>query len=995
MATPTQFRHYLIAQDADGANLEVLRSSEQVAVFAFDSRRQVFVHCHVLLDPVEDHAAFESRARLFADKGHPLRARVVEYGEDDSSAFYITENVDGETLRAYLERREDLPARVAVKLAKAVLRAMEGLGPLGDSLPTRALESLRLVQAGPQSLVAVLADYCLVMAKDAAKAEPQALGQQIQFLQTWLGEHLRKSTEGDEATVRSAELQEQLTRVLSSWSLQGAALLSQAIADLERLDAAPQEGELSAALKPKPYLAPMMANFQELARSISQTVRIQSQKLTPAQPYALRGMYMKTGQTVVVEQLPPRRLAGNFPDVALRQVQNLPKGKYPNLIPVVFVEHGEEIECMGETAVEGVPLSDLLEVRRVLDPQEVYVVLASMDAALEQMEKAGVACHRLRLEDIYLFTGFGKEAPVDTGLLNTKLNEWPGFSIVIRTHPCMHGMAGRGTDPGLLLPLPGPTKGGASPVWNGGWMAALGCCLVGMPDGSASKHVTGIPQTDSVCALLEDELQRTAKGVPSPRASFLSRFAKLVQKYELVQPKPTVPHAELSGVEPAQGAAREMPKAGTALPARKGASPPPPMPQQQRPVAEEEQPALGFAEALIQKSSMEEVEDDFDEEFALPPMRSGMRLRSSTVESSWMSVRSKRPFWVTCTLVVAGALLVGAGLAHYTGRAVWLQGDKDKTSAPTPAPKADEKAATATRIDLPVAPDTGKSAKLSLPPPSKPVVKELEALAKHGGTSSPGSGAGASPAGAAVAKSAPPVEVAMAIPLASDPSLISKLQDLRKTGGKLTKELRGSAERAAQSGSSEAMLAMGRAYLRGEGGPADERSGFVWIEKASAAGDVAAYIPLAECYLQGWGTPPDGAKAASLLEKATAGGDVVAKDLLGVCYARGIGVERDDARAFQLCTDAYGAGVASACGNLGALYLRGQGTSPDAERAVQLFAEGAGRGHAESMMLYAQCLEYGTGVLTNRDEASRWYQQAAKQGNAAAAGWCRQKGVTF
>lgn len=995
MATPTQFRHYLIAQDADGANLEVLRSSEQVAVFAFDSRRQVFVHCHVLLDPVEDHAAFESRARLFADKGHPLRARVVEYGEDDSSAFYITENVDGETLRAYLERREDLPARVAVKLAVAILRVMEGLGPLGDSLPTRALESLRLVQTGPQSLVAVLADYRLVMAKDAAKAETQALGQQIQFLQTWLGENLRKSSEGDEATVRSSELQEQLTRVLGSWSLQGAALLPQAIADLERLDAAPQEGELSAALKPKPYLAPMMANFQELARSISQTVRIQSQKLTPAQPYALRGMYMKTGQTVVVEQLPPRRLAGNFPDVALRQVQNLPKGKYPNLIPVVFVEHGEEIECMGETAVEGVPLSDLLEARRVLDPQEVYVVLASMDAALEQMEKAGVACHRLRLEDIYLFTGFGKEAPVDTGLLNTKLNEWPGFSIVIRTHPCMHGMAGRGTDPGLLLPLPGPTKGTANPVWNGGWMAALGCCLVGMPDGSASRHVTGIPQTDSVCTLLEDELQRTAKGVPSPRASFLSRFAKLVQKYELVQSKPTVPHAELSGVEPAQGAAREMPRAGASLPARKGASPPPPMPQQQRPAAEEEQPALGFAEALIQKSSLEEAEDDFDEEFALPPMRSGMRLRSSTVESSWMSVRSKRPFWVTCALVVTGALLVGAALAHFTGRAVWLQGSKDKTDVPTPASKADEKATAATKIELPVPADSGKPTKLSLPPPNKPVVKELEALAKQGGTSSQASRSGASPAGAAVAKSAPPMEVAVAIPLASDPSLISKLQDLRKTGGKLTKELRVSAERAAQAGSSEAMLAMGRAYLRGEGGPVDERSGFVWIEKASAAGDVAAYIPLAECYLQGWGTPPDGAKAASLLDKATAGGDVVAKDLLGVCYARGIGVERDDARAFQLCSDAYGAGVASACGNLGALYLRGQGTSPDAERAVRLFAEGAGRGHAESMMLYAQCLEYGTGVLTNRDEASRWYQQAARQGNAAAAGWCRQKGVTF
>ncbi|WP_075087761.1 hypothetical protein [Verrucomicrobium spinosum] len=106
---------------------------------------------------------------------------MVEYGEDDSSAFYITENVDGETLRAYLERREDLPARVAVKLAVAVLRVMEGLGPQGDSLPIRALESLRLVQTGPHCLVAVLADYRLVTAKDTAKLKLKLWGSRSSF----------------------------------------------------------------------------------------------------------------------------------------------------------------------------------------------------------------------------------------------------------------------------------------------------------------------------------------------------------------------------------------------------------------------------------------------------------------------------------------------------------------------------------------------------------------------------------------------------------------------------------------------------------------------------------------------------------------------------------------------------------------------------------------------------------------------------------------------
>lgn len=984
MATPTQFRHYLIAQDSAGANLEVLRNAEQVAVFAFDSRRQIFVHCHVLLDPVEDQAAFEARARKLCEKGHPLRARVVEYGEDDSSAFYITENVDGETLRGYLERWEDIPVKLAAKVVASTLRALVALEEVGDCLPPQPLEALRIVQTGANTLAVVLADYQLVPTRGKNKPVTGKLASQVKFLVSWLREQMGKNPLVDDSKVRCSELLEQLERTVAAFVAAEAGVIREALAALEKDETDNQDGELSATLKPKAHLASMMANFQELARSVSQVVRIQSQKLTPAQPYALRGMYMKTGQTVVVEQLPPRRLAGNFPSVNLKQVQNLPKGRYPNLVPVVFLEHGDDVECMGEAAVEGVALNELLLVRGALDPQEVYVVLASMDAVLEQMEKAEVAAQRLRLEDIYLFTGFGKDAPLDTALLTTKLNEWPGFSIVARAHPCMHSMSGRGTDPGLLLPLSGPNKSGAQPLWNGAWMAALGCFLAGMPGGRAKQHETGIPQTDAVFALLEDEVERGRKGTPSPRATFLSRFARLVQKYELVQPKAAA-NTELSGVEPPQGAAREMARPVAGLPSRKG-GPPPPMPPVGKAGGQnlEEQPALGFAEALIQKSSGEDNPLDEDE-IALPPMRSGMRVAGGQVESSWMSVRSRRPLWQTALMVVVGALIVGAGLAHLTGRAIWNASPEDGDSRdPVDVSKAEKMKPV--EIELPtmesVAP-VAKPGQPTLPVPDKPLVKDLETLSK------PPVKAEKPPV------LAPPMEIAVAIPVAADPSLIGRLQDLRKAGGKLTPELRAAAEKAAKGGSSEAMLAMGRALLRGENGEVDQRGGFLWIEKAAAAGDASALLPLAECYLQGWGTPPDGAKAVGLLERARASGDAAAGDLLGVCYARGIGVQKDDLRAFELCSKAYNEGVVSACGNLGALYLRGQGTAPDAERAVQLFAEGARRGHAESMRQYAQCLEYGTGVLTDRVEASRWYQQAARLGNAEAADWCREKGVSF
>jgi hypothetical protein len=78
MSTPTQFRHYLISQDAAGANIELIRSGEQVCVLAFDAKRLCFVQCHVLLEPLgRNRAAFEERGRILAETGHPLAARVL------------------------------------------------------------------------------------------------------------------------------------------------------------------------------------------------------------------------------------------------------------------------------------------------------------------------------------------------------------------------------------------------------------------------------------------------------------------------------------------------------------------------------------------------------------------------------------------------------------------------------------------------------------------------------------------------------------------------------------------------------------------------------------------------------------------------------------------------------------------------------------------------------------------------------------------------------
>ncbi len=982
MASPTQFRHYHIAQDAAGNNIEVLRAAEQVAVLAFDAQRQVFVHCHVLLEPLKNLRSFEETAGMLSDKGHPKLARLLECGEDEGNPYYITEAVDGETLRAYLERKEKLPVWLAIRLTISAMQVTAALLE-AEGIPSHhPLEHLRLVQTGANTIQLKMADYRLVDGANSkgakAKLAQGAFQKQTQFLTAFLKEQLQNKPQGGEVELSTPDFMELLQDLLASCTSGLLDKMKAFCSSMEKLCPAPPMGELAASLKPKPFLAPMLATFQEVARSVVHTVRIQSQKLDAGQPYAMRGMLMKTGQQVLVEQVPPRAMTGPGVAESLRLVQNLPKsGKYPNLVPVNFVEEHEDIECMAETAVEGVSLQDVLDARQQLDVQETYLVLAGLDAALGQLEKAGLATRRLRLEDIFLFTGFAKQNPRESGLLSQKLNEWPGFSIVLRTHPSLHALSGRGTDPAVLLPLELPQSKEAEPIWNGGWMAALGCFLAGMQSAGSGRHETGIPETDTVFRLFDDEVNRIRKGSPSSRGAFLARFARVMQQFDLAQfTKAGGFWTELSGSATAQGHAAEVSRAAeTHTPTKRG----PVLQTMPGPRSGQAgQTSIGFAEALMRQPDIGAGEraglrpragQDYDEDYEEDPG-----------ESSWNNMRESSPFWVRLFMLIFMSLVLGAALAHLSGRAFWQSAKVIPIVVPEEPPKEPE-------IELPDAPTPAPAAK------PKP-------------TSRTSTSSSLPPVAARASSSGPaPIEmdrVPAAIPIADMPGSGGgalgvapvSLSNNSSTPTKTTPTVQSKTERAALAGDSGAMVSLGQSLLRGDNGRVDERSAFIWFEKALAAGNQAAAVPLAECYQQGTGTSADSEMAVRLLETAAQSGQPAAKDLLGVFYAKGIGTVRNDARAFELCQEAYEAGLPSACLNLGTMYLHGRGVQESAPKSAQLFAEGARRGHAESMLSYAQCLEEGRGIGRSATDATRWYRQAARLGNAEAANWCVTHNVT-
>ena len=689
MSEPHQFRHYLIVQDVAGTNVELERSAEKVTVLAFDTVRLDFVACHVMLHPLEEKAVFEDTCRQLRGLGHPLMARMVDFGEDEGNPFYITGVADGEPLRAYLNRQQELPGWLAVMLASRALDAAAAVCSRGDYLPQQPLNSLRVVQVGTQSLVVVASDYRLapVATANAArgKAQRSNFEKQGKFLRSFLLEQSGGSPTLPDHPLLAADFTELLAGCLDA---AGPGLVPQMIElrnGLQKIAPEHLSGEIPAPQKPRALIAPLLASYQDVARAVVNRVRIQSQRLDMTNPYSMRGTLTKAGRPVLVEQIPPARMVGRrFQELAI-QIQKLTrKNDHAHLATVAMVHEADNVTCLAEEIVEGISLAELLRERAALEVQEAYLVLAGLDSALTDLDSAHLPTQKLRLEDLFLLIGGARGDARSTKLLKSKLNDWPSFSIVLRAHTCLSSMAGRGTDPGLLLPPGAITSAEVTTRWHGGWMAAVGRFLLGIesPVGASlsAAEVGKGRERETVEKLLDDELTRTIEGRPSSRAEFLSRFARIVHHYDSVKPIAAAKATPITEIKPsgkANSGSTPLPLAknepspmevtlpggaiasalsGMAL--TQGISTPKP-----------DKPNVGFAEILFTGGSDELTPPD-EPDWARRHPPGGASATPFEVP------RDQTPMWLKAAVFILGSMAVGGTFAHLSGEALWQRTQK-------------------------------------------------------------------------------------------------------------------------------------------------------------------------------------------------------------------------------------------------------------------------------------------------------------------------------
>lgn len=674
MSEPSQFRHYQIIQDADGNNVELVRDAGQVAVLAFDMQRLEYVHCHVLLEPLANRASFEDACKALQNRGHPALARMIEFGEDEGNPFYITSNIDGELLRPYLTRLQEIPGWLALMIACRALEAAVAVCERGEYLGESPLDSFRIVQTTPQSVQVLAADF-RVLENTAKKKQAlkSSFEKQAKFLRSFLTEQGGSGPTLPDQSLAAADFSELLGACLASAGVGVIAAMRELRTMLQKLAPEHLSGEIPTAQKPRALLAPLLASYQEVARGLVNLVRIQSQRLDMANPYSMRGTLTKTGRAVLIEQVPPPRIASprirEVDDTALKVTQ---QRENSGLVTLALVNEAEEVTCLAEEIVEGISLADLMRERRWIDVQEAYLVLAGLDSALGQLEQSELPVGKLRLEDIFLLTGFAREDPRSTKLLVSRLNEWPAFNVIVRAHPTLAAMSGRGTDPAVLLP---PARSAPKTAWHAGWLAALGKFLLGLesPVGVVADPQGSARERETVARLLDDEIAKVADSKPAQRGDFLGRYARIIQHYDLV--KPAAELSKATGPEPAANAGlkpsqKTIPVSKTA--AKRELSAPlasqmPVTPLTSGGAARAgsgEDTHIGFAELLFRNAGGEATPPD------APDWARAAASAPPTLPAHFIP-RDDVPMWLKAAVFLGGSMVLGALFAHFSGDALW------------------------------------------------------------------------------------------------------------------------------------------------------------------------------------------------------------------------------------------------------------------------------------------------------------------------------------
>jgi TPR repeat protein len=153
--------------------------------------------------------------------------------------------------------------------------------------------------------------------------------------------------------------------------------------------------------------------------------------------------------------------------------------------------------------------------------------------------------------------------------------------------------------------------------------------------------------------------------------------------------------------------------------------------------------------------------------------------------------------------------------------------------------------------------------------------------------------------------------------------------------------------KAADKGSTTAMVELGVLLATGAGVPKDEAQARRLFERAADAGNPRGAVNLA-ALSESSGAPPDPARTRAALSKAAETNSAEAQYQLGMLTAEGIGGPKDDVAARALFEKAAAQGHPGALERLGAFAQSGRGGPQDASAAKAYYEQAAALGNEDA-----------------------------------------------
>jgi TPR repeat protein len=157
----------------------------------------------------------------------------------------------------------------------------------------------------------------------------------------------------------------------------------------------------------------------------------------------------------------------------------------------------------------------------------------------------------------------------------------------------------------------------------------------------------------------------------------------------------------------------------------------------------------------------------------------------------------------------------------------------------------------------------------------------------------------------------------------------------------------GAYRKAADKGSTSAMVELGVLLATGEGIAKDEGQARALFERAASAGNARGATNLAALG-NGGGAPSDPVKARTLLSKAAEANSAEAQYQLGLMMAEGVGGPKDDAAARALFEKAAAQSHPGALERMGAFAQSGRGGPQDASAAKVYYEKAAALGNEDA-----------------------------------------------